>query len=42
LNCKTPGASLGFSVGTTALKMAGGPPQVIAYVVTRALFASSA
>jgi hypothetical protein len=42
LNCRTPGASPGFSFGTMALKIAGGRPQVIAYVVAWALFAPSA
>ena len=33
---------VGFSIGAVALKVGGGPPQVIAYVVAWALFASSA
>ena len=30
---------VGFSIGAVALKVGGGPPQVIAYVVAWALFA---
>ena len=36
----TPGGPVvGFSIGAVALKVGGGPPQVIAYVVAWALFA---
>src|ERR1700712_922857 len=36
----TPGGPVGgFSLGAVALKVGGGPPQVIAYVVAWALFA---
>ena len=30
---------VGFSIGAVALKVGGGPPQVIAYVIAWALFA---
>jgi hypothetical protein len=39
---QNPGRKPGVFGWHDGLKMAGGPPQVIAYVVTRALFASSA
>jgi len=36
----TPGGPVvGFSIGAVALKVGGGPPQVVAYVVAWALFA---
>ena len=36
----TPGGPVvGFSIGAVALKVGGGPPQVIAYVIAWALFA---
>jgi hypothetical protein len=36
----TPGGPVhGFSIGAVALKAGGGPPQVLAYVIARALFA---
>ena len=36
----TPGGPVvGFSIGVVALKVGGGPPQVIAYVIAWALFA---
>jgi hypothetical protein len=36
----TPGGPVvGFSIGAVAMKVGGGPPQVIAYVVAWALFA---
>ena len=38
--CGNPGGPVvGFSIGAVALKVGGGPPQVIAYVVAWALFA---
>ena len=36
----TPGGPVvGFSIGAVALKVGGGPPQVVAYVIAWALFA---